>query len=146
MSNQDERIVPMGQHVLRIDSDSLFLEARGTLTVSDMQVLIDHFGPIKRAFGILFVFYDGRKSTGIDPAARKLATTHRSDQTDADLRVAFGIPFGVRVLLNMILRAQKVLTHRDVSVHVFDKENDARTFFETEREKIRKKKGVKPIR
>ncbi len=134
----------MGGHLVHIDGDTLVLTARGTLTPDDMRQLLDHLARIKHEHGRLFVLYDGRLCTGFESGARKMASNARSSEADANLRVAFGVPFTVRVLLSMVLRAQKVLTNRDVTVHLFDKEIEARTFFETERANIRRKLGIEP--
>jgi hypothetical protein len=138
-----KRSVPMGTHLVHIEGDTLELIARGTLTFDDMTALLEHFIGIKRKHGMLFVLYDGLECTGFDPTARKLASQLRSDEVNANLRVAFGVPFTIRVLLSMIVRAQKVLANRDIHVHVFDHEKEARAFFDKERERLRRELGSK---
>lgn len=137
------RSIPLGTHLLHIQGDTLELIARGTLTYGDLKDLLDHFVYIKRKYGMLFVIYNGTECTGFDPAAYKLGSHLRNDDADANLRVAFGVPFAIRVILNMINRAQRVLTNRDIQVPLFDHEKDARAFFEKEREKLRRELSVK---
>lgn len=142
-NQHDGHAIPMGTHLVHLDGDTLVLIARGTLSFDDMKGLLDHFVRIKREHGRLFVLYDGVECTGIDADARKLASQLRSEDANANLRVAFGVPFTIRVLANMIIRAQKVLTNRDVRLHLFDHENEARAFFEKERDQIRRALGVR---
>lgn len=143
MNEQDERATRLGGHLIRADGDTLFMTARGNLTREDMNGLLDHFVRITKEHGVLFVFYDARQSTGIDSGARDLVSRERSNDAVADLRVAFGLPFTVRVVLSMILRARRYLSNREVTVHLFDKEEEAYAFFEKERARIRREKGIK---
>jgi hypothetical protein len=143
MHDTDEHVSPIGNHLVHIDGDTLVLTARGVVTVDDMWELLDHQVRIKRNCGMVFVIYNGLQCTGIDAAARKLGSIERTGPANANLRVAFGLPFTVRVIVTMILRAQKVLRNRKVDVHVFEHEKEAWAFFETEREKIRKELGLK---
>jgi hypothetical protein len=143
MSEQDERSAPLGQRSIHVEGDTVVSTVRGTLTGEEMQQLLDNFVRIKREYGVLFVLYDGRHCTGVDAAARKLAASKPTANRDADLQVVFGISFAIRVILNMLIRAQKVLLNRDIAVHVFEKELDARAFFDTGRERIRREKNIK---
>ena len=139
MNEQDERFVPVGKHLLRIDDDSAYLIARDVLTADDMRVLLETFDRVAKESGGLFVLYDGTKCTGIDPAARKLAALERPTQREADLQVAFGVSFAIRIIVNMLIRAQALLRTRTVNLFILNSETEALAFFETEREKIRKK-------
>jgi hypothetical protein len=139
----NDQFEPLGTHRIQIDGDTLVLVVRGTMTFDDMRRLLDHFAPIKREHGALFILYDGRQCTGMDLAARKLGSYGRPGDGEANLRVAFGLPFTVRVLLNMLLRAQKILFNRNVHVHVFEHEKEAWAFFKTERDKMRKELALK---
>ena len=142
MSDQDEHFSPLGQHLIRVEGDTIIMTAKGNFTRDDMNVLLDHFVRVNKEHGLLFVLYDGRQSTGLDADARKLVSTERSGDADANLRIAFGLPFTVRVLLNMILRARRYLTNRDITVHLFDNEEEAYAFLEKERARIRREKGI----
>ena len=142
MNEQDERFRPLGTHLIHVDGDTLFLVARGSVTMQDMQNLLNLTGNIKREHGCLFVLYDARRSTGIDADARKLIANHAAKVEQADLEVAFGISFALRVILTMVVRAQKVLQSRTVNLHLFEKESEGRAFFEVTREKIRQKLGA----
>lgn len=137
------RPVPMGTHLVHIEGDTLMVTARDMITVDDMRQLLEHFIRIKREHGMLFVFYDGLQCTGIDAGARKIASQMRTEDSNANLRVAFGIPFTIRVLLSMIVRAQKVLANRDVNVQVFEHEKEARAYFEKERDRLRRELSAK---
>ncbi|MBK9262622.1 MAG: STAS/SEC14 domain-containing protein [Polyangiaceae bacterium] len=143
MSERDEGFVDLGRHAIRIDGDTLTVAVRGVLTGEDMRQLLDLFARIKREHGSLFVLYDGRQCTSVDADARKAATQGRFHEREADLRVAFGVPYVIRTILNMILRAQKVLFNRDVKVHLFEHGNEAHAFLEKERARIRREKGLK---
>jgi hypothetical protein len=137
MDDPGVQLLPLGTHMLRIDGDSLELIARGSLNGDDMRELLERFAQIKRKHGQLFVIYDGRASTGVDAEARRVASRLRRDEADANLRVAFGISFTVRVIMLMILRAQSALLQRKINVHVFEDEQQARAFFNAERDKLR---------
>lgn len=145
MNAQDERSVPLGQHSVHIDGDTLIMTARNVLTGEDMQQLLDHFARIKSEHGRLFVLYDGRRCTSLDAAARRVATRPRPYDAEADLRVVFGLPFAIRVILNMIIRARRILANLEITVHIFEHEKEAYAFFEKERARIRLKKGIKPL-
>lgn len=137
MSDSGAQITPLGAHSLRIDGDTLELHASGPIKAEDMRGLYEHFIRIKREHGMLFVFYDGRNSAGIESDARRIASQTRSNDADANLRVAFGVSFAVRVVLSMVIRAQKMLANRDVNLAIFETEEEARTHFIAEREKVR---------
>lgn len=143
MNESSYNFTPLGTHLIRVDGDSIHLITRGTLTLGDMRELLDHFARIKREHRRLFVLYDARKAIGVDPAARKLATTEHSEKADAMLQVIFGVSFALRVVLTMIVRAQKLLRNRDVGLHIFDTEAEARYFFDKEREKLRRQLASK---
>jgi len=129
--------VLMGTHRIRIDRDTLFVTVRGMLTGEDMLALIQHFIHVKREHGCLFILYDGRECTGINADARRMASGAARPESDATLRVAFGVPYTVRVMLNMLLRAQKVLLNRDIPIRVFEHEKEAHEYLEKERERLR---------
>lgn len=134
-----EDFVPLGTHLLRIEGDSLYLIARGRVSVDDMRTLIELYDQITGEHGLLFTFYDGNGCTGIDPAARKLVAIERPVKREPDLQVAHGVSTAIRMVLNMLLRAQAFFGNRGVNLVLFDTENAARAFFEAEREKIRQK-------
>lgn len=137
---QDSPFERLGSHSYRIDGDTVYLVARGSLTLEDMRILLATYARIKRDHQCLFIFYDAREGTGIDKNAREYAASQPSSNQEANLQVAFGISFGLRVLINMMVRAQKALKRRVVEFHAFDAEAEARIFFEAERERIRQEK------
>jgi hypothetical protein len=142
MNPPDGHLVPLGTHLIQVVEDTVSVTARGPITGDDMRALLDLFARVKRECGCLFNLYDARQCTGIDPEARKLASDQPSTNREADLQVVFGISFTIRVLLNMLIRAQKVLRDRKVNLYFFDGEIEARTFFEKERERIRREKAL----
>jgi hypothetical protein len=142
MNAQDERYSPLGTHLIRVDGDTVFVIARGQLKADEMRVLLETYDRIAVEQGRLFILYDGRECTGVDPDARKLAAEERITRKEADLQIAFGLSFAVRIILNMLIRAQAVLRNRQVSVRVFDTEAEALAFLVPEREKIRQEKDV----
>lgn len=141
MTEPDPSFEPLGKHLLRVEGDTVFLVARGSLTLDDMRTLLARYEGIKHEYGCLFVLYDARQGTGIDSDARQYAARRPARQQEADLQVAFGISFALRVLVNMMIRAQGALRSRAVNFYAFDKEIEARKFFAAEREKIRQ--GIK---
>jgi hypothetical protein len=142
MSGQDKRFQPLGTHLIHVDGDTVFLIARGSVTIDDMQYLLDLTASVKRQHGCLFMVYDARKGTGIDADARQMVATRATTNEEADLEVAFGISFALRILLSMVVRAQKVLQNRSVNLHLFDTENEALTFLEKGRARIRQEKAA----
>jgi hypothetical protein len=143
MNEQDERFAPLGRHLLRIDGDSVYMIGRGLVTRDDMRMLLEHFARIKQEYGRLFILYDARQCPGVDAEARKLAADQPTSKDEADLQVCFGMSFAIRVVLNMIVRAQKILRNRTVRFFMLENEKEALQFFESEREKIRQEKRIK---
>ncbi len=143
MNEQDERFAPLGQHLIHAEGDTLLVAVRGVFTGEDGRLLLHHFTRIKRDHGALFVIYDGRQCTGIDATARKVATFNRAGEGYEDVQVAFGVPYAIRVIVNMIIRAQKLLINRDVTFHIFANEKEARAFIDKERVRIHREKGLK---
>lgn len=131
----------LGMHWLRVEGDSMFVTVRETLKAEDIRALFELADPIKRKYNRVFFVYDGRQCTGIEPAGRKVVPKVELDDAEAVLRVIFGISFPLRVVLNMLIRAQKALFKRDVRVHIFEGEDEALAFFDKERERLRKKFG-----
>lgn len=130
---------PIGKHLIRAEQDSVEVIVRGPLTIDDVRALFVVFGRVQSENGRLFILYDAREATGIDAAARQYAASFPSTTQEADLQVVYGLSFGLRVILNMVMRAQKLLRHRNANFHVADNEAAARALFETEREKLRQK-------
>lgn len=143
MSEQDTRFRPLGTHLIHVDGDTVLLAARGSVTLEDMRDILDLTARVKRQHGCLFMVYDARRGTGIDPDARQLAATRATTNDEADLEVAFGISFTLRVLLKMVVHAQKVLRNRAVNLHLFDAEAEALAFLEIERGRIRRERNAK---
>ncbi len=128
---------PVGRHLVRMDGDTIFVVVRGSLTRSDVQDLFAKYRRVQVEHGRLLIIYDAREAEGIDADARQYAASVPATAKDADLQVVFGLSFGLRAVLNMVLRAQKLLRNRAGNFHVFDTEANARTFFEAECERIR---------
>lgn len=138
-NEQENHFSPLGTHLIQIDGDSVYFIARGDLKLDEMRTLLDLF-PRLQADGPLFILYDARQCTGITADARRLAATQPTSAPAAELQVVFGLSFGVRVILKMLLRANQVLQNRPALFHTFDDETKARTFFESERVRIRQLK------
>ncbi|HRI69587.1 MAG TPA: hypothetical protein PK156_35390 [Polyangium sp.] len=133
-----EQEVAFGAHRLRIKGDCAFVTVHGTLAVDDMQTILDCAARIKEKHKVAFFCYDGRKATGINADARKVAAKGDPEKSKADLRVIYGISFPLRVVVNMLVRTQKALFNREVHVHIFDEEKEALEFFEVESARLRK--------
>lgn len=138
--SQQLRFEPVGRHLIHLDGDTIFLIVRGPLTRPDVQELFAAFRRVQVEYGRLFIFYDAREAGGIEADARRYAATVPTTIQEADLQVVFGLSFGLRTVLNMVLRAQKLLHNRTANFHLFDTEENARAFFEAERERLRLEK------
>lgn len=138
MAEADKRAFELGTHELLIEGDSIEWKVHGLLHAKDLEELIEHSIQVKRACKCVFVLYDARQCTGIDPSSRLwLSKAKRNTEAYADLRVAFGIPFGVRVVVNMILHTQRLLLGQPIEMHIFEDEAVARAFFVKERDRLR---------
>lgn len=146
MSESGRRSRSVGTHHVEVDGDSLFITGCGLLTVDDIQQILDLSSQLKEKHHFVFLLYDGRQTTGIESGARKLVSKGKQDDWTTRLRVAFGLSFPMRVMINMILQAQRSLFNKEMYVHVFEHEHEAREFFENERDRIRKlvRLGQKP--
>lgn len=137
-------MLPLGKHLIRIEGDTLFMVTRGVVTGDEMVELFGRFDEIKREHGMLFVLFDSRLNTGMEPQARKFALEQTDVGRGADLQVLFGASFGVRVIINMILSALKLLGKKSTSVYMMGAESEARAFFEQERERVRRELKKSP--
>lgn len=137
MTRPDRDIRAIGTHLVEVEGDSLEVTGRGMLTLEDLQRFLDLSSSIQREHGFVFLLYDGRQTTGVESGARKLVSRGNTNDWNNRLRVAFGLSFPVRVMFNVILRAQQLLLNREMRVHVFEHEAQARAFFKEERERIR---------
>lgn len=127
----------VGKHFVQIDGDSLCFITRGTLTLEDLKQLMEIQYRIKSTHGMIFALFDGRQGTGIDPDVRRYTVADR-ERYVADLYVAFGVPFALRIVINMMDRANALLGRKYSPLRSFDKEEDARRFFEEERARLRR--------
>lgn len=128
---------PLGGHWVRIDGDLIFLRVKGVVTRVDMAEFMRLQTQIKRERGTVFVLYDSRENTGLEPAARKYATDHATEEARVHAAASFGAPFGMRVVVNMLNRALEVLRREGARVQLFDTEEQARGYLESERARIR---------
>lgn len=130
-------LTPLGKHFISVEGDSVLFVSGGPTTYSDMVQLLRAFSEVREKHHQLFVLYDSRKSTGMDPAARKLAMSAESAKVRADVQVSFGAPFAMRVMMNMFNRAWQLLGRDEPLLHAFDTEAEARAFFNAERARLR---------
>lgn len=137
MDHQKDLEVVIGTHLVHIDGDSLCVTTRGTLTLEDLKQLMEIQYRIKSTHGMIFALFDGRQGTGIDPDVRRYTVADR-ERYVADLYVAFGVPFALRIVINMMDRANALLGRKYSPLRSFDKEEDARRFFEEERARLRR--------
>ncbi len=128
---------PVGDHLVRVDGDLLMMRIKGVVKLEDMMQFMRLQAQVKRESGAVFVLYDSRENTGLDPAARKYATDHSDAETRADAAASFGAPFGMRVLVNMLNRAFVMLGKAGTLVQLFDTEVQARQYLEAERARLR---------
>lgn len=133
----DDEFRPLGGHKVRIDGDLVFLRVKGVVKLTDMMEFMRVQASVKRDRGAVFMLYDSRENTGLDPAARKYATDHASEEVRVTAAASFGAPFGMRVLVNMLNRAHEMLRVEGTRVHLFDTEAEARKYLEAERQRLR---------
>lgn len=135
MNEVDEWITPLGTHSARIDGDRIYVTLRGKMTAEDIRGIFALAAQVRKKHPFAFFLYDARQASTIDPDARKSAP--REHDVPADLRVIFGVSFASGVFLNMLIRAQKTLLNRDIRIHIFEREAEAREFFEQECARMR---------
>lgn len=138
MNERVKDYTPLGTHSILVDGDCVYIVIRGTLTVPDLSELMALMTRVKRENGQLFVFYDARQATGIEPAARKNVIAQNSVDMQPAFQVIFGISFSLRALLSMIMRAQKLLRNFDVPLRIAESEEEARALFAQECARLRK--------
>lgn len=132
----DDDFRPLGGHKARIDGDLVFLRVKGVVTLTDMMEFMRVQVSVKREHGAVYMLYDSRENTGLDPAARKYATDHASEESRVTAAASFGAPFSMRVLVNMLNRAHEMLRVEGTRVQLFDTEAEARTYLEAERRRL----------
>jgi SpoIIAA-like len=128
---------PVGDHWVRMDGDLIFLRIKGVVKLEDMKQFLRLQAQVKRERGSVFVLYDSRENTGLDPAARKYATDHSDTDSRVNAAASFGAPFGMRVLVNMLNRALVMLHREGTLVQLFDTEEQARQYLDAERARLR---------
>ena len=134
MSADDFR--PVGDHSVRIEGDIVFVRAKGVVKIEDMMQFLRVQAQVKRERGVVFVLYDSRENTGLEPGARKYANDHGEADSRANAAASFGAPFGMRVLVNMMNRALVMLRKDGAPVQLFDTEAQARQYIEAERARL----------
>lgn len=128
---------PLGGHWVRIEGDLVHLRVKGVVKVGDMAEFMRLQAQVKREHGAVFMLYDSRENTGLDPAARKYATDHASIESRIDAAASFGASFSMRVVVNMLNRALEMLGREGARVQLFDTEAEARQYLESERRRLR---------
>ena len=134
--NSDE-FRPLGGHWVRVEGDLVMLRVKGVISQNDMIEFMRFQAKIRREQGWVFMLYDSRENTGLDPAARKYATDYASSESRVDAAASFGAPFSMRVLVNMLNRASVLLGKKGTPVNLFETEAEARRFLESERQRLR---------
>jgi hypothetical protein len=124
---------PVGDHWVRVDGDLIILRVKGVVNLEDIKSFMRLQAQVKRERGSVFVLYDSRENTGLDPAARKYATDNSDADSRANAAASFGAPFGMRVVVNMLNRALVMLGRTGTFVQLFDTEDQARQYIEAER-------------
>lgn len=129
---------PLGAHSYRIEGDVLFFRMKGVVSLADMCEILRLTAEVKEANGAVFTLYDSRENTGLDPAARKYATDHGSEKTHVVAAASFGAPFAMRVVVNMLNRANGILhKSRATPTMLFNTEAEARAYLLAARERER---------
>lgn len=128
---------PLGGHQARIEGDTIHLKVEGVVTLSDMVDFMHAQAQVRREHGFVFMLYDSRKNTGLEPAARKYATDHTTPESRIDAAASFGAPFAIRVLVNMLNRAHDMLGREGARTLLFETEAQAREYLDAERRRLR---------
>lgn len=137
MGESGEKYTPLGTHRVRVDGDAVYFVLEGAFTEPDLIAILDILARVKREHGRLFVYYDVRKGTGIDTRTRRAIITRNSVDSQPDMQVLFGISFTLRVILNMVIRAQKLLRNFDVPLFIVETEAEAKSLFARETTRMR---------
>lgn len=128
---------PLGEHSVRFEGDLIFLRVKGAVKLGDMVEFMRLQAQVRREHGSVFMLYDSRENTALDPAARKYATDHTTEESRVDAAASFGAPFGMRVLVNMLNRAHEMLRKEGARVQLFETEAQARQYLQDERRRLR---------
>lgn len=144
MLNSTEPFVPLGAHRVQVDGDSVYIVANGLFTMADMHETLALFARVKAQHGQLFAVYDAREATGIEPEARKYAAEQPKSNKPADLQIVITRSFALRILLTMVLRAQRLLRNRIIVMYFVETPEEARALLHTERARIRREKSQSP--
>lgn len=121
---------------MEVEGDLILMRVRGMITLDDMKGFLALQARVRRQYGSVFVLYDSRENTGLHPAARKYATDHTTLDTRADAAASFGASFALRVLVNMLTRAQEALRREGTRTMLFDTEVQARAYLAQERQRL----------
>jgi hypothetical protein len=132
-----DALLPLGEHSIQLDGDLIFMRVRGVVTLEDMKQLLMLQARVRRQHGSVYVLYDSRENTGLEPAARKWATNNATPEMQVDAAASFGAPFGMRVVVNMLNRAHDALRKPGTRTMLFDTEEQARGYLEQERIRLR---------
>jgi len=127
---------PLGAHSYRIEGDLLFFRMKGVVSLADMIEILRLTAEVKMANGAVFTLYDSRENTGLEPAARKYATDHGSEKTQVAASASFGAPFAMRVVVNMLNRANGLLHKTSIPTMLFNTEAEARAYLQAAREEV----------
>lgn len=136
----DEDFVLMGDTMLvRIDEDLLFVRNQRSMTVGDLNAIIELYSRVRERHGSLFVMYDSSRSLGIDRSMRVAIITTPTTVPRADATAIFGASFAIRTLGNMIDRALVGLGRQSTGIRFFESEEHARDYLQRERLRLKTK-------
>jgi hypothetical protein len=141
MNDDDYGLEPIGKHLFRVDGDTIFFLTRGALSLDELRILMDHYRRIRIEHGRLFLFFDSRRSLGIEVEARNYNPPLERSLYLPDMQVSFGAPFTLRVLISMLNRANRILRRKATPIQMFETEVEAWAFFEKERDHLRRELG-----
>jgi hypothetical protein len=102
------------QHRVRREGPLVHVIFRGNLTESNTRGLLDVYQAAVDEHGLVLILMDVRESSGMDMAARKLATSWSSGRAKQIWAGVFGANAILRTTINMFNRAARVLS-RDKS-------------------------------
>lgn len=130
----------LGRHRLELSGDVLKIVYDGPITLDNCLQLRVIFGEMRQTVGRCFLLVDMRKSTGVEPAARKYMADWSKETPDEALSgtAMYGINFAMRAIITLTLNAIKFLGNKsEVEGVVFLKdEPEARRWLDARRTRL----------
>ena len=102
----------LGTHLLHVEGDFMSLEWNGEFHLEDLRGFLLLAEQILREHGWLFVLVDSSGAGRLQPDARKYVVTWRAPEGTTICAAFFGASFTVRVIVNTVAAATRLLSGR----------------------------------